>query len=66
MYKALLLSNALGGVGTIVQSALPATCLSIVLEDNSLVLAYAAPYLRIQALSTVPTLGATTCFSSLS
>lgn len=62
--EALFLSNVLGGLGTLFLVGLPRNALRIVLANDAPALEYAIPYLRLRALSMVPSLFAATGFAA--
>ena len=62
--EALFLCNVFGIIGTILMVGYPHIPLKMVLSSNAPALAYAAPYLRLRALSLVPVLWASTGFAT--
>lgn len=62
--KSLFLSNLLGGLGTLLLVGFPRSALSLVLPEGAPALEYAAPYLRLRALSMIPALFWATGFAA--
>lgn len=62
--ESLFLSNLLGAIGTIFLVAFPFRALSMVLPIGAPAMEYAAPYLRVRALSMVPVLISATGFAA--
>lgn len=62
--EAAFLSNLLGGLGTIFLVGFPNQALKLVLANDAPALQYAIPYLRLRALSLVPSLLSATGFAT--
>lgn len=62
--EAIFLSNLLGGLGTIFLVGFPHQALKLVLSGDAPALEYAVPYLRLRALSMVPSLFSATGFAA--
>jgi putative MATE family efflux protein len=62
--ESLFLSNLLGGIGTLLLVGMPTLGLSLVLDKSAPAMEYAAPYLRLRALSMIPALFSATGFAA--
>lgn len=62
--EAVFLSNIFGALGTIIMTGFPYFALKLVLSPDAPAMEYAAPYLRLRALSLVPTLFSSTGFAA--
>jgi len=62
--ESLFLSNVLGGLGTILLVGFPMVGLGLVLPEGAPAAEYAAPYLRLRALSMIPALFSATGFAA--
>ena len=62
--ESLFLSNLLGGIGTLLLVGMPTVGLSLVLDKGAPAMEYAAPYLRLRALSMIPALFSATGFAA--
>lgn len=62
--ESLFLSNIMGLLGTILLAGFPVVGLSLVLPKGSLAMEFAAPYLRVRALSFIPALISATGFAA--
>jgi putative MATE family efflux protein len=62
--ESLFLSNLLGALGTIILVGFPRVGLSLVLPEGAPAMEYAAPYLRLRALSMIPVLMSATGFAA--
>ena len=62
--EAAFLSNVLGGLGTLLLVGFPSQALKLVLANDAPALQYAIPYLRLRALSLVPSLLSATGFAT--
>lgn len=62
--ESLFLSNLLGGIGTLLLVGTPTTVLSLVLDRGAPAMEFAAPYLRLRALSMIPALFSATGFAA--
>eukprot|EP00594_Rhizosolenia_setigera_P011058 CAMPEP_0178968670 /NCGR_PEP_ID=MMETSP0789-20121207/18397_1 /TAXON_ID=3005 /ORGANISM="Rhizosolenia setigera, Strain CCMP 1694" /LENGTH=472 /DNA_ID=CAMNT_0020654653 /DNA_START=271 /DNA_END=1689 /DNA_ORIENTATION=+ len=62
--EAVFLSNIFGALGTIIMTGFPYLALKLVLSPDAPAMEYAAPYLRLRALSLVPTLFSSTGFAA--
>lgn len=62
--ESLFLSNLLGGIGSLFLVIFPRVSLALVLEKGAPAMEYAAPYLRLRALSMAPALFSATGFAA--